>query len=99
VLILRFGAGWKRLAKKGGGGGDQSLQIEGRETPSLRSTAKDKGVLKFRRYFAARGLSCSVGELVEALAMREEWAQVMFASIKMRIEEQASERPTCCAQS
>jgi len=63
------------------------------------STKKDKGVLKIRRYFAARGLSCSVGgELVEALGTREEWAQVMFSNIKLRNEEQISERQPCYSQ-
>jgi hypothetical protein len=60
------------------------------------ATFKNKAVLKITRYFSARGLSCSVGgELAEALCTREEWAQVMFANIKLRIEEQQSERVPC----
>lgn len=49
-----------------------------------------KCVVKIRRFFAARGLSCSVGgELAEMLAseQRRGIGNVMFAHIKMRSEE------------
>jgi len=65
------------------------------------STPKLKGVLRIRRYFAARGLSCSVGGvLVHALARKEDWAQAMYGQINPRSrsrQESESERPLCYA--
>jgi hypothetical protein len=64
------------------------------------ATFKNKAVLKITRYFAARGLSCSIGgELVEMLGddSRRGIANAMLAHIKMRSEEQrsSSERIPC----
>jgi hypothetical protein len=52
---------------------------------------REKCVVKIRRFFSARGLSCSVGsELAEMLAdaSRRPIASAMLAHIKMRSEEQ-----------
>jgi hypothetical protein len=64
---------------------------------SITSTAKDKGVFRIRRFFAARGLSCSVGsELAEMLRIPETKAiaSVMYSHIKMRKEEQENQCST-----
>jgi hypothetical protein len=53
--------------------------------------SKVKPVLKIRRFFSTRGLSCSVGcELAEMLAdaSRRPIASAMLAHIRMRSEEQ-----------
>ena len=65
------------------------------EGKSKKERNREKAVVKISRFFAARGLSCSVGgELAEMLASEERRGigNVMFAHIKMRSEEQ---RPQC----
>jgi len=67
------------------------------------ATAKNKAVIKMIRYWATRGLSCSVGaELTEMLRddSRREIASAMLAHIRLRSEEQiqSSERSPCYSQ-
>lgn len=45
----------------------------------------DKGVVRFSRVFAVRGLSARIGApLAEALARRMPWAETMLAEIQLR---------------
>jgi hypothetical protein len=63
-----------------------------RELARLKAKSQENCVVKIRRFFSARGLSCSVGaELAEMLRdpSRRAIAVIMLAHIKMRIEEQA----------
>jgi SOS response regulatory protein OraA/RecX len=58
---------------------------------SKKERSKEKPVVKIRRFFAARGLSCSVGaEIAEMLRDdgRRLIGSAMLAHIKMRSEEQ-----------
>lgn len=65
------------------------------EGKSKKERSKEKAVVKIRRFFAARGLSCSIGDgVVEMLDAEERRSigNVMLSHIKMRSEEQ---RPQC----
>ena len=68
------------------------------------ATSKNKAVIKMIRYWATRGLSCSVGsEIAEMLAdhSRRPIGSSMLAHIRLRNEEKLEnyERPSCYAQS